>query len=122
MVFLYNTGNEHMLPAHFRRQIPYATRSKWRKADLSTYKGHEFRKLFSLNSDHAGLLYENSRMKQAMLAFARARVCLSSAIVPIVKKAQGDIVNLPVISNLTEFLALNNYFLFTSAIRITLQL
>ncbi len=90
VIFLYNTGNEHVLPTKFRKDIPYATRSKWRKTDLTDYKGHEFRKLFSLSGDHASLLFDNNRMKRAMLSFARSWVCLSSAIVPIVKKAKGD--------------------------------
>ncbi len=90
VVFLYNTGNEHVLPPEFRRQIPYATISTWRKTDYSKYRGHEFRRLFHENLNNAELILENQRMKNAFRAFARSWVTLSSTLVPIIKKAQKD--------------------------------
>jgi len=47
VVFLYRTGNEHLLPREFRKQIPYTTISSWRRADYRHYMGHEYRGIFN---------------------------------------------------------------------------
>lgn len=47
VVFLYLMGKEDLLPAHFRKQIPYSTISSWRKTDSTSYLGHEFRYYFT---------------------------------------------------------------------------
>jgi len=53
VVFLYAVGKENLLPAEFRKQIPYSTISSWRKADYSRYMGHEFRYFFDDAFDKA---------------------------------------------------------------------
>ena len=47
IIFLYASGNEEILPPHFRKQIPYTTISSWRKTDYSKFIGSEFRFLFT---------------------------------------------------------------------------
>lgn len=90
MVFLYTTGNEHLLPKHFRKQIPYTTIASWRKADYRKYIGYEFRGFFDAAFDSAELRLKYHQMKKAMMGFARSWVSLSSAIVPLVKSAGKD--------------------------------
>ena len=36
VVFLYATGNEHLLPEEFRKLIPYTTIFGWRRMDYSS--------------------------------------------------------------------------------------
>ena len=90
VIFLYTTGNEQLLPANFRQQIPYTTISSWRKTDYSKYIGHEFRHFFDQAFESAEIKFEYYKMKRAMVGFARSWVSLSSAILPLVKNARGD--------------------------------
>ncbi len=57
IVFLYATGNEHLLPEEFRKQIPYTTIFGWRRTDYDKYLGHEFRYFFDDAFENAELKY-----------------------------------------------------------------
>ncbi len=90
VVFLYATGREDLLPAEFRKQIPYSTISDWRRMDHSRYLGHEFRYFFDDAFDKAELNYRYNKLKKAMMGLARSWVRLAPALVPIVKHSGKD--------------------------------
>ncbi len=87
VIFLYVSGNEHLLPSAFRKQIPYTTISNWRKTDYSKYVGHEFRRFFDRAFDSAEVAFENYKLKSAMMAFARSWIALSDTLLPVIKDA-----------------------------------
>ena len=63
VVFLYAMGKEHLLPYHFRKQIPYSTIADWRKNDYSQYLGHEFRYFFDQAFTSAELNFKYQKIK-----------------------------------------------------------
>lgn len=87
VVFLYRTGNEHLLPKEFRRQIPYTTIASWRQADYSKYVGHEFRGIFNEALSGAEVRLAFSKLKKTVYGLARAWVNLSAIIKPLIKSA-----------------------------------
>lgn len=90
VVFLYAIGKEHLLPAHFRKQIPYSTIADWRKNDYSQYLGHEFRRYFDQAFTSAELNMRYESLKKTMTSLARSWIELSHVLVPMVKNAGGD--------------------------------
>lgn len=90
VVFLYATGNEHLLPEEFRKQIPYTTIFGWRRTDFGKYLGHEFRYFFDDAFDTAELIFQLSKMKKAMRGFARSWILLSKSFMPLIKSAHKD--------------------------------
>lgn len=90
VVFLYATGNEHLLPEEFRKQIPYTTIFGWRRTDFGKYLGHEFRYFFDDSFDNAKVISENLKMKRAMRGFARSWILLAKSFLPILKNATKD--------------------------------
>ncbi|MDP3557665.1 MAG: integrase core domain-containing protein [Bacteroidota bacterium] len=90
VVFLYAMGKEHLLPYHFRKQIPYSTIADWRKNDYSQYLGHEFRFFFDQAFSSAELNFKYYKLKKTLMSLARSWISLSHILVPIVKSAAGD--------------------------------
>lgn len=90
VVFLYATGNEHLLPEEFRKQIPCTTIFSWRRMDYSKYLGHEFRYFFDEAFENAEIKYHFSKLKGAMRGFARSWVLLSKGFLPLLKNASKD--------------------------------
>lgn len=90
VVFLYATGNEHVLPLDFRKKIPYTTISTWRKTDYSQYLGNEFRSFFDEAFESAELNYRYKRLKRTMMGLARSWITLSTVIAPVLKNAKKD--------------------------------
>jgi transposase InsO family protein len=90
VVFLYATGNEHLLPYSFRKKIPYPTISTWRKTDYSQYTGHEFRKLFDPSLDSVAVRAENEDLRNALDAVARCWFSLSRTFIPLMKSAAAQ--------------------------------
>ncbi len=90
IVFLYATGNEHLLPEEFRKQIPYTTIFNWRRTNYDKYLGHEFRYFFDDAFENAELKYHYSKMKRTMGGFARSWVLLSKGFLPLLKSASKD--------------------------------
>jgi putative transposase len=84
------TGNEHLLPAAFRKKIPYTTISHWRKTDYGEYLGHEFRYFFNDAFQNAELKYNYYRLKKGMKSLAKAWMTMSSVIKPVFKSAAND--------------------------------
>lgn len=90
VVYLYATGNEHILPQEFRRKIPYPTVSTWRKTDYSQYLGHEFRYIFADAFTNAELSYKYHGLKKGLMSMAKAWISLASVIQPVLKDTRGD--------------------------------
>lgn len=90
VVFLYATGNEHLLPEEFRKQIPYTTIFGWRRTDFGKYLGHEFRYFFDDAFENAELNYNFLKIKRAMMGYARSWVLLSKGFLPLLKNASKD--------------------------------
>ena len=90
VVYLYSIGNENILPADFRKKIPYPTISTWRKTDYSQYIGHEFRYVFADAFTNAELSYRYHELKKGVMSMAKAWITLSSVIIPILKNTKGD--------------------------------
>jgi len=90
VVFLYATGNENLLPANFRKQIPYTTISSWRKTDYSKYIGCEFRSYFTDNFDLLKFKTQNEQLRKTLFALARSWVVLSTELIPTLLKAKKD--------------------------------
>ncbi|MBA3706687.1 MAG: hypothetical protein H0W84_12530 [Bacteroidetes bacterium] len=90
VIFLFATGNEHLLPHEFRKQIPYITISTRRKTDYSQYIGHEFRSFFDEAFEGAKLKNSYKRMKRTMIGFARSWIDLSETLAPLIKNAGKD--------------------------------
>lgn len=90
MVFLYSIGKEHLLPAEFRRKIPYSTIYNWRKNEYQHYLGNEFRLFFDQAFSSAELNYRYHALKKQMMSLARSWVSLSHILLPIIKNAEGD--------------------------------
>lgn len=90
VVFLYATGNEHLLPVEFRKKIPYSTISSWRKSDFENYEGSQFRYLFNDAFHQLKLLHENKKMKKILYASARSWLVLSNHLVPVLLKKASD--------------------------------
>jgi hypothetical protein len=90
VVYLYSIGNENILPADFRKKIPYPTISTWRKTDYSQYLGHEFRYVFADAFTNAELSYRYHELKKGVMSIAKAWIILSSVITPILKNTRGD--------------------------------
>ncbi len=90
VVFLYRTGNEHLLPRDFRKEIPYTTISAWRRADYSKYMGHEYRGIFNDAFSGAEVRLAHHKLKKTMHGLARAWVCLAPVIKPLIGSAGKD--------------------------------
>lgn len=90
VVFLYATGNEHLLPVEFRKKIPYSTISSWRKSDFGKYEGNQFRYLFDDSLQHLKLIHENKKMKKLLLSIGRSWVILSDYLNPVLHKKSKD--------------------------------
>ena len=90
VVFLYATGNEHLLPAEFRKSIPYSTISDWRKSDCGRYIGHEFRYLFDDAAKAAAIKVENTTLRNLLAGITRSWVSLSPQVFNMVKDARKD--------------------------------
>jgi len=90
IVFLYATGNEHLLPEEFKKKIPYSTIAHWRKMDYGKYLGHEFRYLFNDATKAAAIHGENETLRRALSGIKRSWVTLSPYLLKLVKKAQKD--------------------------------
>jgi hypothetical protein len=90
IVFLYATGNEHLLPKEFRKQIPYTTISSWRKTDYSSYIGNEFRYFFDEAFEGAEAKLKYRQLKRMMMAFARSWVSLSGVLKPVIQSAGNN--------------------------------
>jgi hypothetical protein len=84
VIFLYGTGNEHLLPEEFRKKIPYSTISGWRKMDCSKYLGHEFRYLFGDAAKMASIHSENEKLKKILSSITRSWIKLSPDVLEII--------------------------------------
>lgn len=90
VVFLYLMGKEDLLPAYFRKKIPYSTISTWRKSDSTSYLGHEFRHFFTEIFTGAEVKLEYVRLKKMLFAIARSWITLSHIILPLVKESKNN--------------------------------
>jgi hypothetical protein len=90
LIFLYAIGKENLLPAEFRKQIPYSTISTWRKTNYSNYLGHEYRYHF----DNAFKTYElnskNNQLRLLLFGLARSWISISHILVPLIKQTHGN--------------------------------
>ncbi len=85
VVFLYSMGKENLLPPNFRKQIPYSTISDWRRTNVETYVGHEFRHFFTESIGSAELKLQLMASRQALWSLSRAWITLSHLLLPWVK-------------------------------------
>lgn len=90
VVFLYAIGREDLLPAEFKKKIPYSTISTWRKTDFSKYKGHEYRYYFNEAFKSFETQNENKRLRKLLLSLARSWITLSHLLLPPVKEAEDN--------------------------------
>src|SRR5689334_20463223 len=90
VIFLYATGNEHLLPLEFRKKIPYTTISTWRKTDYSEYLGNEFRSYFDEAFQALEIKNKYEELKKTLMSIARSWVSLASTIEPLIKQAGKD--------------------------------
>jgi putative transposase len=90
VIYLYATGNEHLLPKEFRQNIPYTTISTWRKTDYSTYIGNGFRYFFDEAFEGAEAKFRYRQLKRTMISFARSWIILATFIKPVLKNAGKD--------------------------------
>jgi hypothetical protein len=87
VVLLYLIGKEDLLPATFRKQIPYSTICSWRKTDFSSFKGHEFREIFIDHSDYIALKNKYEDLQRLMRAITRSWLCMRELMIEQVKDA-----------------------------------
>ncbi|MGP8214237.1 MAG: hypothetical protein ACLQQ4_01605 [Bacteroidia bacterium] len=90
VVFLYATGNEHLLPEEFRKKIPYSTISDWRRADYTKYIGHEFRYLFQDALETSIVKAQNESLKKTLNSIVRSWVWLSPQVFALAKGARKN--------------------------------
>lgn len=90
VVFLYLMGKEDLLPAHFRKQIPYSTISSWRKTDSTSYLGHEFRYFFTEAFTGTEVKLQVMQLKRTLMSVARSWITLSHIILPLVKQSNNN--------------------------------
>lgn len=86
VIFLYNSGKEQLLPAEFRRSIPYSTQSVWRNIEYSKYKGAELRKEFEQPLDQAVLYKDYRELKSLHRAVTKIFILLYP-VIDLVKTA-----------------------------------
>ena len=85
LVFLYSTGNENLLPAEFRKKIPYSTISTWRKTKYDQYFGNEFRYYFDDALKLSRLINENKKQRKTLYSIAKSWLILKEYIQPVLK-------------------------------------
>lgn len=90
VVFLYAIGKEKLLPAEFRKQIPYTTIANWRKADYSKYIGHEFRYFFDEAFQNIELNYRYARARKMLYGLSHAWNEMRQFIQPVFRRARDD--------------------------------
>jgi len=90
VIFLFATGNEHLLPDEFRKKIPYSTISTWRKSDFGKYTGNEFRYLFDEPMKQLKIIHENKKMKRLLFSITRSWITLSNHLQPLLQKLAKD--------------------------------
>lgn len=90
VIFLYAIGKENLLPLEFRKQIPYSTISTWRKANYTSYLGHEFRYHFDEAFKSFELSAQNRQLRNLLYSLSRSWISLSHILLPLIKQANGD--------------------------------
>lgn len=90
VVFLYATGNEHLLPPDFRQKIPYSTISTWRKMKFENYVGNEFRYFFDDALKLSRLINQAHEMNAVLRSVARSWFILSDYIQPELMKRTSE--------------------------------
>lgn len=91
VIFLYSTGNEHLLPAEFRKKIPYSTISTWRKTKFEKYIGNEFRYFFDDALKLSRLINENRKQRKTLYSIAKSWLILKEYIQPELKIKSKEI-------------------------------
>jgi len=86
VVFLYSIGKENLLPPNFRKQIPYSTISDWRKTEVESYVGHEFRHFFTEAIGSAELKLQLLSTRRTLMSVSRAWITLSHLLLPLIKE------------------------------------
>src|SRR5688572_19958586 len=90
VVLLYLIGREDLLPYDFRKTIPYSTISSWRKADYTSYIGHEYRHLFIDRSDYLELKQKYEVVCRILKKISQAWICLQPLLWPVLKESRTN--------------------------------
>jgi transposase InsO family protein len=90
VVLLYMIGKEELLPASFRKNIPYSTIASWRKSDYTSYKGYEFRDLFLDHSDYLLIKKKYDDSCRLLRAITKTWLSVHELLLEPVREAHSD--------------------------------
>ena len=86
LVWLCNSGNEHLIPSHLKTAIPHSTLSTWRNTDYSSYFGHEVRTVQQQALEYYSLFEQYASLKKTVFVLARVWGTVSSILLPVLQK------------------------------------
>jgi hypothetical protein len=71
IILLYHLKKEHVLADSFRETIPASTISGWRNADISSYKGYQYRDAFEETFNHMELMQKYRHLKTTLTVITK---------------------------------------------------
>jgi transposase InsO family protein len=83
---LYIQHKEHLLPAEFRRSIPYSTISTWRNLNTTSFAGHEFCSIQNQGLEWVELFQNHQRLKRTITILCKVWISLHDIFIPAINK------------------------------------
>lgn len=88
--WLYIHDKQHLLNEDFRKSISNTTVSYWKSKGYENYYGQEYRYIMAESMDLYELIHERDQLKKTLFAIAKAWICISNKILPILHKEKRN--------------------------------
>ncbi|MBC7411893.1 MAG: hypothetical protein H7331_05500, partial [Bacteroidia bacterium] len=80
LIYLFITGNEHLIPAEIRNSIPYSTQATWRGYASEKYIGNTLRYMFDEGIRTANLHNKHKNIKPFLKAMENIYVTMATIL------------------------------------------
>jgi len=80
LIYLFITGNEHLLPAELLNKIPYSTRSSWKNYVKDKFVGHTQQRILETGIKHEKLFQKYKHIKRVLQAVTAIYIAMTTTL------------------------------------------